>query len=112
GFETLGYTFSTPQVGAVELDVDGTMTPTPVVVFAGGYDTNKDARGAGGTNDSIGNSIYVVHALTGALIWSATHDEMADSMPSDPTVVDTSGDGYVDRIYVGDTGGTVWRADL
>ncbi len=112
GFETLGKTFSTPQVGTLSLNVDGTATPTPIIVFGGGYDTNKDARGAGGTNDDEGNSIYVVNALTGELIWNAVHDEMVDSIPSDVTIVDTSGDGYTDRIYVGDTGGTVWRVDL
>ena len=112
GYETLGYTFSTPQVGEVELDVDGTATRTPVLVFSGGYDTNKDARGAGGTDDSIGNAIYVVNALTGARIWKAEHELMVDSIPSDPTAVDTSGDGFIDRVYVGDTGGSVWRADL
>ncbi len=111
GFETLGQTFSTPQIGALSLDVDGEATTTPIIVFGGGYDTNKDARGAGGTNDNEGNAIYVVNALTGALIWKAAHDEMVDSIPSDVTIVDTSGDGFTDRIYVGDTGGTVWRVD-
>ncbi|MEX0899458.1 MAG: PilC/PilY family type IV pilus protein [Gammaproteobacteria bacterium] len=111
GFESLGLTFSTPQIGTLRLDIDGTLTPTPVLIFAGGYDTNKDARGGGGTDDNEGNSIYVVNALTGALIWNAAHDEMVDSIPSDVTAVDTSGDGYTDRIYVGDTGGTVWRVD-
>ena len=122
-FAELGLSYSTPQVGRVLL---GT-TPTPVVIFTGGYDTNKDQRLAGaGTNDSQGRAIFVVNALTGALIWKVRngastgpvsasmfqHAGMVDSFPSDPTAVDTSGDGFIDRIYVGDSGGTVWRVDM
>ena len=35
-----------------------------------------------------------------------------DSIPSALTVADTDGDGFTDRIVVGDSGGNVWRADL
>ena len=37
---------------------------------------------------------------------------MLDSIPSELTPVDTTGDGVFDRIYFGDTGGRVWRADI
>jgi len=37
---------------------------------------------------------------------------MRDSIPSSLTMGDTNGDGYADRIVVGDTGGNVWRADI
>jgi len=97
---------------------------TPVIMFGGGYDMNKDLRGNVGTNDSIGNAIYVVNAETGQLIWKATggsggasamefqHPDLVDSIPSTLTTADTDGDGFTDRILVGDTGGNVWRADL
>jgi len=93
-------------------------------MFAGGYDTNKDMRGAVGTDDSEGNAIYVVDAETGDLIWKAVggdgsgsatvfeHEELVDSIPSTLSVADTDGDGFTDRIVVGDTGGNVWRADI
>jgi type IV pilus assembly protein PilY1 len=119
-FSELGYTFSNPRVGLVNTG-NG---PTPVVMFAGGYDMNKDRRGNVGTDDAEGNAIYVVNAETGKLIWKAKgggggasaktyeHPGMVDSIPSTLTVADTDGDTLIDRLLVGDTGGNVWRADL
>ena len=119
-FSELGYTFSNPRVGLVD-------TPAgvrPVVMFAGGYDMNKDKRGVLGSDDSEGNAIYVVDAESGSLIWKARgaiggsssrvyeHAQLVDSIPSTLTVADTNGDGLTDRIVVGDTGGNIWRADL
>lgn len=132
-FDELGQSWSQARVGLI--DTDGTYGPNPtvpVIVITGGYDTNKDKRDNAstvdvdeglGTADSVGNAIYVVNALTGDLIWKATgdttatgnvdtHAEMTDSIPSDIAVVDTDGDGYLDRGYVGDTGGKVWRIDI
>jgi type IV pilus assembly protein PilY1 len=37
---------------------------------------------------------------------------MAYSIPSDIARVDTTGDGYIDRLYVGDMGGKAWRLDI
>lgn len=119
-FSELGYTFSNPRVG----QVDTATGVRPVVMFAGGYDMNKDKRGVIGSDDSEGNAIYVVDAETGSLIWKARgaiggssskvyeHAQLVDSIPSTLTVADTTGDGLTDRIVVGDTGGNVWRADL
>ena len=119
-FSELGYTFSNPRVGLVDTPTG----PRPVVMFAGGYDFNKDSRGAVGTNDSEGNAIYVVDAITGQLIWKAVggagsgtattfeHADLVDSIPSTLSVADTDGDGFTDRIVVGDTGGNIWRADM
>jgi type IV pilus assembly protein PilY1 len=119
-FSELGYTFSNPRVGLVKT-AGG---PTPVVMFGGGYDMNKDSRSGVGTNDTDGNAIYVVNAETGQLIWKATggsggsssrefqHPDLVDSIPSALTTADTDGDGFTDRILVGDSGGNVWRADL
>ena len=118
-FQELGYTFSNPRVGLVR-SANG---PLPVVMFAGGYDMNKDIRGSVGTNDSEGNAIFVVDAETGALVWKARrgpggsgrifeHPQLLDSIPSTLAVGDTDGDGYTDRLVVGDTGGNIWRADI
>jgi type IV pilus assembly protein PilY1 len=119
-FAELGYTFSNPRVGLV----DSPNGPTPVLMFAGGYDMNKDTRGSVGTDDTEGNAIYVVNAETGQLIWKAVrgsgsggarifeHPRLTDSIPSTLAIGDTDGDGFTDRILVGDTGGNVWRADI
>jgi type IV pilus assembly protein PilY1 len=119
-FAELGYSFSNPRIGLV----DTSSGPRPALLFAGGYDTNKDTRGVVGSNDSEGNAIYVVDAETGALIWKARgaiggssakvyeHSSLVDSIPSTLTIGDTTGNGLIDRIVVGDTGGNVWRADI
>ncbi len=119
-FSELGYTFSNPRVGLV----DTATGPRPAVMFAGGYDINKDKRGVLGSDDTEGNAIYVVDAENGSLIWKARgsaggssakvfeHSKLVDSIPSTLTVADTDGDSLTDRIVVGDTGGNIWRADL
>jgi len=119
-FSELGYTFSNPRVGRVDTGTG----PRPVLMFAGGYDMDKDSRSGVGSDDSEGNAIYVVDAETGSLIWKARggtggtpgkvfpHPQLVDSIPSPLTVADTDGDGLTDRIVVGDSGGNVWRADL
>jgi type IV pilus assembly protein PilY1 len=119
-FAELGYTFSTPRLGQIDVGSG----PQPVLVFAGGYDMNKDVRGAVGTNDTEGNALYVVDARTGELIWKARggtagatstvfeHPELVDSIPSAVAIADSDGDLLLDRLIVGDTGGNVWRADL
>ena len=136
GFEELGQTWSVPQIGKVDLTDDNNINPLDIIVFAGGYngdddgdnvpDLGKDAanrNGGLGTDDDEGNAIYVVNALTGQLIWKASGSAassgnrllvpaMRDSIPSNVTVADLTGDGLLDRIYVGDTGGVLWRADL
>ena len=118
-FSELGMSFSTPRVGSVKFGV----TSTPVIIFGGGYDPDKDS---GAADDDEGNAIFVVNALSGALVWKATlggttgnqtstlyhHSAMVDSIPSDLATVDTNADGNIDRLYVGDIGGTVWRVDL
>jgi type IV pilus assembly protein PilY1 len=37
---------------------------------------------------------------------------MSYSIPSDVARADTNGDNFIDRLYVGDTGGQVWRFDI
>lgn len=121
GFSRLGQTWSTPQVTKIPGYTDTDGKSKPVVVFAGGYDVNKDASTIG-TDDSMGNAIYFVDADTGALILSVSPDaasatnlsksSMVDSIPSDVTLLDSDGDGITDRLYVGDTGGNVWRMDM
>lgn len=122
-FHYLGYTFSTPQVG--ELKIDG--NPRKVLIFGGGYDMQQDDPddNPGTTADSyveddIGNAIYIVDAETGGrLWWASSHEdanltipEMVNSIPSDVSVIDIDNDGWTDRLYVGDTGGRIFRIDL
>ncbi|THD04397.1 hypothetical protein B1810_05165 [Panacagrimonas perspica] len=95
-----------------------------------GKDAARGSKGVLGTDDARGNAIYMVDAETGELIWkvkkgtfstaspyssstlSFQHPLMADSIAADLTVVDSNGDGLLDRLYAVDTGGRLWRADF
>jgi type IV pilus assembly protein PilY1 len=79
------------------------------LIFGGGYDTHE-ARG---------NAIYMVDALKGTVLWSASNSSanlnvlrMDHAIPSDVTVLDVDGDGYADRMYVGDMAAQLWRFDI
>jgi type IV pilus assembly protein PilY1 len=108
-FAELGLTFSEPSIGRLDIDKDG--DGELVLVFAGGYDRRYDDENWEPT-DPLGNAIYIVNAETGALVRKLTRTGMDDSIPSAPTVVDTNGDDLIDRIYVGDMGGKIWRVDM
>ena len=72
----------------------------------------------GGTTGAISTtaSAKVTELVSGATqaIKSTTyeHTDLFDSIPSEIRVVDSDANGLVDRLYVGDTGGVMWRADL
>ena len=110
-YQELGQTWSSPIVGKID---DGTTDGKWVVFIGGGYDTNQDNDPVL-ASDSKGRAIYVVDLLTGALVkrFSITeYPDMTYSIPSDITKVDTDGNGKVDRLYVGDMGGRMWRFDI
>jgi type IV pilus assembly protein PilY1 len=124
-FAELGMTFSTPRVARVVYG--GSLVP--VLIFAGGYDggwsgSDRIGKDAGWDDSTEGNAIYVVNADTGALIWKAVQGSgfntntvhynagLLDAIPSTMTLLDADSNGAVDRAYVGDTGGNVWRIDL
>ncbi len=116
GFSDLGQSWSQPKIGYSKFNVSGD-TAKPVVFFGGGYDINKDNSGPG-DEDSVGRAIYMVDAETGALKWNmaktnaSTTFDGTDSIPSAISTLDSDGDGLVDRLYTGDTGGNLWRVDM
>lgn len=94
----------------------------PVFVIGGGYDTGRDdpARDAG-VADTQGRAVYIVDAMNGSLVYRADPstpgrfvggDVFRHAMPAAPEVVDINSDGVADRVYLGDTGGHLWRLDL
>ncbi|UUY10140.1 pilus assembly protein PilY [Pseudomonas sp. J452] len=126
GFSRLGQTWSTPVV--TKIDINGTQTP--IIIFTGGYDEtqdnvsilDKDNQGNARTQDQYGNAIYIVNAVTGALIWSGSSEvanasaqahqnlsKMRYSMPSSVRAIDINRDGLADQFFVGDMGGQLWR---
>ena len=137
-FTELGQTWPEPRLGTVSVDLGAGTVSRSAIFIGGGYngddfgddtgDMGKDDRDADpliGTDDDEGNAIFVIDAETGELIWKAvygtaasavdsiyTHADLVDSIPSSIAIADTDGDGDVDRFYVGDTGGRLWRGDL
>jgi type IV pilus assembly protein PilY1 len=110
-YKELGQTWSTPQIGKIK---NGSGEKW-VAFIGGGYDTNQDNIPVLNP-DTKGRGVYVVDILTGSLIWKYTKDEdssrMVYSIPSDIAKLDTDGDGKIDRLYVGDMGGRIWRFDI
>lgn len=106
GFGELGMSFSTPVLGSVRLAGND----VPALVFAGGYDggwnadyTARVGKDLDDADNSIGNAIYVVNAVTGGLIWKAVqgvtgnstntryeHAGLVDSIPSDVAVLENA----------------------
>lgn len=129
GFENLGQTWSVPVRTKIRVGTD----ITDVLIFGGGYDPAQDVTSRNIStslyaDDSQGNSIYIVNARTGALIWSAGRatsgytqnlPKMKYSIPSGVRVIDlqknsadvlvADADKLADQFFVGDMGGQVWR---
>lgn len=127
-FPNLGQTWSRPKPAQVKVPKSGggagDSELKTVLIFGAGYDDDQDDEFA---KSNVGNGIYIVDADTGARIWWASNDEVLDGngdspnlvltdmdypIPSDIALVDSSGDGAINRLYVGDMGGQVWRIDL
>lgn len=109
GFTTLGQTWSKPQV--VRSAYNTNDADKLVVIFGGGYDTKKDAGGPNVNDDDNGAAVYMVRARTGALIFKE-ETSAKNGIASSIAVLDSDNDALVDRLYVGDTGGNVWRIDM
>lgn len=108
GFGELGQTWSTPNIAKVKNRVN------PVFFIGGGYDENQDNQPVV-SDDTKGRAIYVIDLITGSLVWSysnANNAQMKYCIPSDIARVDGNDDTYIDRLYVGDVGGQMWRFDI
>ena len=62
-YQELGQTWSSPKIGKID---DGTTNGRPVIFIGGGYDVDQDNDIP--PADDKGRAVYVVNALTGALI--------------------------------------------
>ncbi len=99
-------------------------TDTTLPTNDAGYVTSSDGgsqhnpRGRGlfavkvGAYGSNSAGSFFTPAETVEKIWSYTFaddEEMTFGIPSEVAALDINHDGYVDRFYVGDTGGYLWR---
>jgi type IV pilus assembly protein PilY1 len=117
----LGQSWSPPMPTKVNVAGATQNADRLALVIGGGYEPDQDNPGL--TTDIIGNSIYIVDSVSGALLWHGSRDgthkdfnvtnrAMDYSIPARIRVVDIDGDGYLDRMYAGDMGGQVWRFDV
>lgn len=114
GYERLGQTWS-PLIPA-EIMWKGSRK---VVLFAGGgYNPVEDNRQGKTriTYDNMGNTLYMIDAATGAVLWDArvnlNNSKMRNSIVAKPVPIDVTGNGLVDMLYASDVGGRIWRFDF
>ena len=113
-FANLGQTWSKPTVTKIRVGASA----RDVLIFGGGYDEDQDSKLLRSA-DTKGNSVFIVDADTGALIWSASKSnadlnlaEMQYSIPARVSVIDRENDGFADHMYVADMGGQLFRLDI
>ncbi len=116
GFSHLGQTWSSLRPALIKWN-----GADKVVLFAGGgYDPDEDGTDEIGPASRIthdtGNTVYLLDASTGSVLWDALTDlspsSMTSSFPADVVPVDRNNNGYVDLLYAADVGGRVWRFDI
>src|SRR5690606_12095175 len=64
----VGQTWSTPTITRVNVSGASQNSQKLVLVMGGGYDVAQDGGNGG---DSVGNRLFMVDALSGALLWAA-----------------------------------------
>jgi hypothetical protein len=104
----MGQTFSRASIGKVRT----TTGDRWAAFFASGYNNRNTVN--------VGRSIYAVDAYTGRPMgeWnlpdvpfnsSSSAPTIEATLPGSVTLVDANNDGYVDRLYVGDLAGRLWK---
>ena len=104
----LGETWSDPIIGKVKVGTDDKF----VAFVGGGYDTAQ--------NNRSGKAVFAIDLATGTKLWeyynaTGSADDrqyMNFSLPAGPMAVDLNLDGVIDRVYIGDIGGQVWKFDV
>lgn len=111
---------SWPEPVAARLTIGGSGQSAGdwVVLLSGGYDPRSESAPAAVTG--TGNTLQAVDALSGRTLWQAGSDRDSDlvvpdfvaTAPSAPRALDLDGDGRVDRAYLVDAAGDLWRFDF
>lgn len=123
GFEQLGFTYSKPQ--AFMLYQNG--VAKPVLLFGAGYDAAYDEsnKPALAITANEGAAIYVIDAQTRQLLWRAEraldplttpsfahHPDLKHAIPASFALLAAHNKKEVDRAYVADIAGQLWRLDI
>ncbi|MCC7046542.1 MAG: hypothetical protein IT562_07520, partial [Alphaproteobacteria bacterium] len=116
----LGQTWSTPTLAKVHVNGASQNAQKLVLILGGGYDADEDNYSYV-SSDDVGSRLYMIDAVSGALLWSAGGTgsgaslelaRMTHAIPSPVSVLDIDNDGNADRMYVGDLAGQLWRFDI
>jgi len=134
--QPMGQTWSDPIITRIKMKAtsgtgdlcgvvngDGDCLERWVVIVSGGYDKVGDPTLATYVGDpasaswnEYGKALFVLDAQTGAVLARLNRNAadtqlqyMKFAVPSTPAVFDLDFDGFADVIYVGDTGGQVWK---
>jgi type IV pilus assembly protein PilY1 len=104
----MGETWSEPAIGKIKLSTGGGKY---VAFIGGGYYTPN--------NNAFGKAFFAIDLATGAKLWeyynstsTDDHKYMNFSLAANPTAVDLDNDGFIDRVYIGDVGGQVWKFNV
>lgn len=111
-FSAIGQTWAVPNVARIKGYNAGA---TPVLIMGGGYDRCEDAdTSAPSCGSAKGRGVYVLNALTGALLKYFDFSAISGSrsVAADVALVDVDADGFVDYAYAADTGGNIYRMDF
>ena len=132
GFSRMGQIWAKPTRAKIKTSKAANDKGTDVLIFGGGYDmcyeyegfqlgvTDSELKECSNKSSVKGNAVYIVNAITGDLIWSAssdssaskTVDTMKNSIVAGVTTLDRDNDGFMDHLYFADLGGQVFRADF
>jgi type IV pilus assembly protein PilY1 len=119
----LGESWSAPIITRVKVKIDsddngGAGYERWVAIVSGGYSRESDPNDAAYDPNAIsGRSLLMIDVASGELLAMKRYDSGASdaqaymdyAIPSTPAVADLDFDGYADVVYVGDTGGQVFK---
>jgi len=107
----LGRTWSPPAVARVKQDSvssPGGVDDMFVAFFGGGWDDQNYKREA--YSSLTGNFFYGVDVGTGEIVYKQAIP--GSMVPGGVSTLDADADGFVDRVYFGDTTGGLWRLNV
>ncbi len=102
-YPDLGYTWSIPNTGIIQVDEGGTVVRKYVAIFGGGIDPDLSTVGV------VGNWLYMVDVETGKILYKRV---LVGAAPSEVAAVDTDLDLLIDTIYLGTEDGHVYKVRI
>lgn len=103
---TLGQSWSTPSTHMIKTSTGS----DDVFLMSGGYDSNQDLASPN-ASDTVGRAVFTIKASDGTIsslnVNAGYYTDMTHCFV-DVSGFDTNGNGYTNRIYAGDLGGSIF----